>query len=300
MSSVLPSAEKCGRCVNFIPRNWSCLEWHIQVQPEAKACNRFQVCDGLADDDFKPVMTVQISKSEESELGTAEQGALGVVAEQTATEKASPKKRVKLGEDKAVELILAGCSQYEIARQFGVSKATVASHVANAVKKGRLVKVGYGKYAAPQQEEDEKLAVHDEQAVQGGAGQEAESVVGVGEPEKEPAGLAEDKLSLLEKQLTEFQEGVVERLVAVGVFITELKNSVKRIEEQLDELWDVAADLRDEVQAPARIGQASRADRLLGIVEAQLRILEAGLGEELAAQEPGEQFGDDVDGREVA
>ena len=36
MSSVLPSTEKCGRCVNFIPRNWSCLEWRIQVQPEAK------------------------------------------------------------------------------------------------------------------------------------------------------------------------------------------------------------------------------------------------------------------------
>ena len=300
MSSVLPSTEKCGRCVNFIPRNWSCLEWHIQVQPEAKACNRFQVCDGLADDDFKPVMTVQISKSEESELGTAEQGALGVVAEQTVAEKETSEKRVKLGEDKAVELILAGCSQYEIARQFGVSKGTIASHVANALKKGRLVKVGYGKYAAPQQEEDEKLAVHDEQAVQGGAGQEAESVVGVGEPEKEPAGLAEDKLSLLEKQLTEFQEGVVERLVAVGVFITELKNSVKRIEEQLDELWDVAADLRDEVQAPARIGQASRADRLLGIVEAQLRVLEAGLGKELVVQDLGEQFGDHVGDREVA
>jgi predicted transcriptional regulator len=297
MSSALPSAEKCGRCVNFIPRNWSCLEWHIQVQPEAKACNRFQVCDGLADDDFKPVMTVQIRPGESD---AAENDALSAVAEQTVAEKETSEKRVKLGEDKAVELILAGCSQYEIARQFGVSKATIASHVANAVKKGRLVKVGYGKYAAPQQEEDEKLAVHDEQAVQGGAGQEAESAVRADESEKGPAGLAEDKLAVLEKRLTEFQEGVVERLVAVGVFVAELRSSVKRIEGQLDELWDVAADLRDEVQAPARIGQASRADRLLGIVEAQLRVLEAGLGKELVVQDLGEQFGDHVGDREVA
>lgn len=297
MSSALPSAEKCGRCVNFIPRNWSCLEWHIQVQPEAKACNRFQVCDGLADDDFKPVMTVQIRPGESD---AAENDALSAVAEQTVAEKETSEKRVKLGEDKAVELILAGCSQYEIARQFGVSKGTIASHVANAVKKGRLVKVGYGKYAAPQQEEDEKLAVHDEQAVQGGAGQEAESAVRADESEKGPAGLAEDKLAVLEKRLTEFQEGVVERLVAVGVFVAELRSSVKRIEGQLDELWDVAADLRDEVQAPARIGQASRADRLLGIVEAQLRVLEAGLGKELVVQDLGEQFGDHVGDREVA
>lgn len=297
MSSVLPSTEKCGRCVNFIPRNWSCLEWHIQVQPEAKACNRFQVCDGLADDDFKPVMTVQIRPGESD---AAENDALSAVAEQTVAEKETSEKRVKLGEDKAVELILAGCSQYEIARQFGVSKGTIASHVANAVKKGRLVKVGYGKYAAPQQEEDEKLAVHDEQAVQGDAGQEAESAVRADESEKGPAGLAEDKLAVLEKRLTEFQEGVVERLVAVGVFVAELRSSVKRIEGQLDELWDVAADLRDEVQAPARIGQASRADRLLGIVEAQLRVLEAGLGKELVVQDLGEQFGDHVGDREVA
>ena len=129
-------------------------------------------------------MTVQISKSEESELRRLNR-VLWELWRNRLRQKREPQETSKTVQDKAVELILAGCSQYEIARQFGVSKATVASHVANALKKGRLVKVGYGKYAAPQQEEEEKLAVHDEQAVQGGAGQEAKALSGRTSPRRD-------------------------------------------------------------------------------------------------------------------
>lgn len=292
-ASAALTSTTCQECANFIPSNWSCLEWRMGVRPEADACNRFIACSGLVADDFKPLKTVQISRPE----------VLGVTETSTVVEKETTKKPRKLGGAKVVELILAGHNQYEIARRFGVTRGTVSRHLANAVKRGDLVRVGHGKYVAP-----ESVGTSNSQPNQELSTPEAPATF-AGDDRDRTEEL-EARLERLEEQVVSLRESIVQRFTDVAVFITQLQNATKSLEKQMSV---ALIETHEEVERLREVGPQGCGDmdlvaRLLSIIESQQRILERQLAGQsdigIAAQgtiapRTGDRIRDHI-GREVA
>lgn len=225
MAVAVGPKHTCGECVFYKGENGYCDEWKIHVDNTEPNCPRFMLAT-----DGGPVIVTRLESVQPDECKTSE------------SKSRHRNYHPDLTNTRVAELILAGKTQKQIAKEYGMTPQAICRLVQQAVDEGLLVKTGNGWYVAPDnagqasQQRTETADASTADAIES----LREDLVILGEW----AIRLDKRCEQLERRIEQLQDAIIERLAAVGISIASVQRDVGAIENEIpnnaiDKLLDV-------------------------------------------------------------
>lgn len=222
MAVAVEPKHTCGECVYYESENGYCDEFQIPVRNTDPNCPRFMLAT-----DGGPIMVTRLESVQPDESKTSE------------SESRYRNYHPELTNTRVAELILAGKTQKQLAKEYGMTPQAISRRVQQAVDEGLLVKVGNGWYVAPDNA-GQASRQRTETADASTADAMREDLVKLGEW----AIRLDKRCEQLERRIEQLQDAIIERLAAVGLSLASLQREVGDLEKEMpnnaiDKLLDV-------------------------------------------------------------